>query len=147
MDRKAGAGHAGRVPVGTFHATCAGILRAHAKLVDRTSNFSIYDKSDSQRVLARTLTKSEEARINLESLRREILLNKNHDISWEEYDEYARDRKSRIVARAWRAYEEELRLADALDFDDLVLRSVEFAAQLQGHLRRLPRSLETRHCR
>jgi DNA helicase-2/ATP-dependent DNA helicase PcrA len=116
---------AGRVPVGTFHATCAGILRAHAKLVDRTSNFSIYDKSDSQRVLARTLTKSEEARINLESLRREISLNKNHDIPWEEYDAYARDRKSRIVARAWRAYEEELRLADALDFDDLVLRSVE----------------------
>lgn len=116
---------AGRIPVGTFHATCVRILRAHAKLIGRTSHFSIYDKADSLRVLARTLTQAERARVDVGTLRREISLSKNHDIPLEEYAAYARDGKSRIVARAWGDYEEELRLADALDFDDLVLRSVE----------------------
>lgn len=116
---------AGRIPVGTFHATCARILRAHSRLIGRTRHFSIYDKDDSLRVIARTVTQRERARIDVESLRKEISLSKNHDISLEEYEAYARDGKSRIVARAWREYEEELRLSDALDFDDLVLRSVE----------------------
>lgn len=116
---------ADRIPVGTFHATCARILRAHPKLIDRSGNFSIYDKNDTRRVLARTLTQREKARVDIESLRKEISLSKNHDVSLEEYQAFARDGKSRIVARAWKEYEEELRLADALDFDDLVVRSVE----------------------
>ncbi len=122
---------AGRIPVGTFHATCVRILRAHSKLIGRTSHFSIYDNDDSRRVIARTFTQRERARIDIDSLRREISLSKNHDISLEEYEAYARDGKSRIVARAWREYEEELRLADALDFDDLVLRSVELLRTYQ----------------
>jgi DNA helicase-2/ATP-dependent DNA helicase PcrA len=123
---------AGRIPVGTFHATCARILRAHARLIGRTSHFSIYDKDDSKRVLTRTLTQRERARIDLDTLRKEISLSKNHDISLEEYEAYARDGKSLIVARAWREYEEELRLADALDFDDLVLRSVDLLRTYDG---------------
>ena len=58
-------------------------------------------------------------------VRREISANKNHAVPVEQYAAVAADRTSRIVARVWSEYERELRRADALDFDDLLLRTVE----------------------
>jgi DNA helicase-2/ATP-dependent DNA helicase PcrA len=113
-----------RIPVGTIHATCAGILRAHAKLIERTPKFSIYEKDDAIRVVRRALSEPEKAKIGPGAVLREISVSKNHDISLDEYAMFASDPVSRIVARVWGAYEAELRLADALDFDDLVRLTV-----------------------
>ncbi len=120
-----GPGAAERIHAGTFHATCARILRAHPKLVGRTGEFQIYDEDDARRLLTRTMTGEEAAWIKPSVVLREISANKNHAVPVEQYGAVAADETSRIVARVWREYERELARADALDFDDLLLRTVE----------------------
>jgi DNA helicase II / ATP-dependent DNA helicase PcrA len=113
-----------RISAGTFHSMCAGVLRTHAKLIDRTAQFSIYDKDDALRVIRRRLTSAQRSLIKPVRVQREISAAKNHDISVDRYSAFACDQKSRIVARVWREYEQELRRADSLDFDDLLLCTV-----------------------
>jgi DNA helicase-2/ATP-dependent DNA helicase PcrA len=113
-----------RIHAGTFHSMCAGVLRTHAKLIGRTSQFSIYDKDEAQRVVARRLTRAEKSLVKPVKVQRQISAAKNHDVTVERYASFATDPTSRLIARVWREYEEELRRADALDFDDLLLRTV-----------------------
>ncbi len=113
-----------RIHAGTFHSMCAGLLRTHAKLIGRTAQFSIYDNDEAMRVVRRRLTPAQRSIIKPKQVLREISAAKNHDVSVDRYSSFACDQTSRIVARAWREYEEELRRADALDFDDLLLRTV-----------------------
>ena len=113
-----------RIHAGTFHSMCTRILRTHAKLIGRTSQFSIYDKDDVERLVARRLTRAEKSLVNPGTVRSQISAAKNHDVTVERYASFATDPASRLIARAWREYEEELRRADALDFDDLLLRTV-----------------------
>ena len=120
-----GAGAAERIHAGTFHATCARVLRSHPQLIGRTGQFQIYDEDEARRLVARTLTQEEAAWIKPSVVRREISANKNHAVPVEQYTAVAADKTSRIVARVWSEYERELRRADALDFDDLLLRTVE----------------------
>ena len=120
-----GAGAAERINAGTFHATCARVLRSHPSLISRTAQFQIYDEDDARRLVARTMTQEEAAWIKPSVVRREISANKNHAVSLAQYAAVAVDKTSRIVARVWGEYERELARSDALDFDDLLLRSVE----------------------
>jgi DNA helicase-2/ATP-dependent DNA helicase PcrA len=113
-----------RIHAGTFHSMCAGILRTHSALIGRTAQFSIYDKDEALRVIRRCLTPAQKSIIKPARALREISAAKNHDISVDRYSAFACDQTSRIVARVWREYEQELRRADALDFDDLLLRTV-----------------------
>ena len=113
-----------RIHIGTFHATCARLLREHPKEVERSARFSIYDRGDALRVIERTLTSADRAKLSVSDVQREISAAKNQGVSVESYDVCAVDDISRIVARAWRHYEQELRRADALDLDDLLCRAV-----------------------
>jgi DNA helicase-2/ATP-dependent DNA helicase PcrA len=54
---------AGAVTLGTFHALCARILRAHPGDSGRSARYSIYDEGDQKRVLDRYLTRADKARI------------------------------------------------------------------------------------
>jgi DNA helicase-2/ATP-dependent DNA helicase PcrA len=119
-----------RIDIGTFHATCARLLRSHPDLIDRSSHFTIYDESDALSVVNQTLRRAERARLKPKKVQREISLNKNQALSASRYASFATDEASRIVARVWQAYEEELKRADALDFDDLLVRTVDLLA---GH--------------
>lgn len=120
-----GPGAVERIHAGTVHAMCARILRNHPELIDRTAQFQIYDESDTGRLVTRLLSSDEAAWINASVVRREISTNKNHTVPLAQYAAVAVDKTSRIVARVWREYERELERADALDFDDLLLRTVE----------------------
>jgi DNA helicase-2/ATP-dependent DNA helicase PcrA len=114
-----------RINAGTFHAMCARVLRSHPTLIGRTMQFSIYDEEDAKRTIRRLLTKAEAAFITPMAALREISVNKNHEVPLDRYESLALDQTSRIVSRVWREYELELRRADALDFDDLLLRTVQ----------------------
>lgn len=114
-----------RIQAGTFHSVCARVLRSHAQLVNRTARFSIYDEDDAQRAIKRLLSKAEEAQISSAAVLKEISVNKNHAVPLSRYESLAIDQTSLIVARVWREYELELRRGDALDFDDLLLRTVQ----------------------
>ena len=115
------------IRAGTFHSVCARVLRnhAHLELVNRTARFSIYDEDDTQKAIKRLLSTAEEAQIGAAGVLKEISANKNHAVPLSRYEAVAIDQRSRIVARVWREYELELRRSDALDFDDLLLRTVE----------------------
>jgi DNA helicase-2/ATP-dependent DNA helicase PcrA len=102
-----------RIHIGTFHAACARILRGHPELVGRSARFSIYDRGDAIRVIERALSSAERAKLSISDVQREISAAKNQGVSVETYDACAVDDTSRIVARAWRHYEQELQRADA----------------------------------
>jgi DNA helicase-2/ATP-dependent DNA helicase PcrA len=118
-----------RIQIGTFHATCARVLRAYPDLIDRSARFTIYDELDGRAVIQRALTKAERARLTAKKVQREISLNKNQTLTVERYAKFAADEPSRIVARVWRVYEDELKRSDALDFDDLLIRTVDLLAR------------------
>ncbi len=120
-----------RVHVGTFHATCARILRAHPDLVGRSSRFSIYDESDARQAITKTMLKAERATLTPKEVQREISLAKNQAMNAAQFARFSTDVASRIVARVWQVYEEELRRADALDFDDLLIGTVELLSRHQ----------------
>jgi DNA helicase-2/ATP-dependent DNA helicase PcrA len=116
---------ADRMNASTFHAMCARILRAHAGLVGRTPGFTIYDDDNAARAVQRVLTQAEKASIDARSVIQEIKTSKNQAVPLARYEAFAVDDTSRIVARVWQEYEQELRRADALDFNDLLLRTVQ----------------------
>ena len=117
-----------RIHIATFHATCATVLRTHADLTDRSARFTIYDEANALAVVSRALSATERARLSPKQVQREISLNKNLALDIDRYETFANDDPSRIVARVWRFYEEELRRSDALDFDDLLLCTADLLA-------------------
>jgi ATP-dependent DNA helicase UvrD/PcrA len=123
-----------RIHIGTFHAACARILRGHPELVGRSARFSIYDRGDAIRVIERALSSAERAKLSISDVQREISAAKNQGVSVETYDACAVDDTSRIVARAWRHYEQELQRADALDLDDLLCYAVRLLSDHPGVL-------------
>jgi DNA helicase-2/ATP-dependent DNA helicase PcrA len=123
--RKLSGPAADRVQAGTFHAMCSRLLRSHAELVGRSTRFTIYDEDNQKRVFRRLVTQADAARIPLRDITAEISACKNQAITLARYAKFATDKRSRVVARVWSEYEAELRRADALDFDDLLLRTVQ----------------------
>ena len=78
LARRVGPELAGAVTLGTFHALCARILRAHPGDSGRSARYSIYDEGDSKRVLERYLTRADKARIERDEVLAAISRAKNH---------------------------------------------------------------------
>jgi DNA helicase II / ATP-dependent DNA helicase PcrA len=123
--RKLSGPAADRVQACTFHAMCSRLLRSHAQLIGRSTRFTIYDEDNQKRMFRRLVTQADAARIPLRDITAEISKCKNQAITLARYAKFATDERSRVVARVWSEYEAELRRADALDFDDLLLRTVQ----------------------
>jgi ATP-dependent DNA helicase UvrD/PcrA len=107
--------------VGTFHATCAKLLRAHGAAVGVQPNFVIYDTNDQKAVVSRVLKE-----LDLDDRRyppRAILSHiHKHKQEGRGPDEAAGTSYIDDVAlRLFRLYEERLRAANAVDFEDLIL--------------------------
>ena len=107
--------------VGTFHATCAKLLRIHGAAVGVQPNFVIYDAADQKAVVARVLRD-----LDLDDRRyppRAILAHiHKHKQEGRGPDEAASHSYVDDVAlRIFRHYEERLRAANAVDFEDLIL--------------------------
>lgn len=116
--------------VSTFHSFCARLLRREATHLGLPRNFAVYDDDDQTSAVKRALS---QLGLSAEdypprSLRAQISHAKNHGISPDEMESQAdqsRDPDRKDVAAIFRAYEETLRNAAALDFDDLLLRAVD----------------------
>jgi DNA helicase-2/ATP-dependent DNA helicase PcrA len=107
--------------VGTFHATCAKLLRIHGAAVGVQPNFVIYDAADQKAVVSRVLKD-----LDLDDRRyppRAILAHiHKHKQEGRGPDEAASHSYVDDVAlRIFRQYEERLRAANAVDFEDLIL--------------------------
>jgi len=128
-----------RVFVGTFHAFCVEVLREHGHAVGLAKQFTISDGSEQLALLRgvlRTLT-IEGAEMQPGDLQARISLLKNKLVEKEKYLEKAADEKEELVGRAWGRYEEELARTRSLDFDDLLLRTVQLLKKKDGPLEAL----------
>jgi DNA helicase-2/ATP-dependent DNA helicase PcrA len=124
-------GHAaGDVWVSTFHSFCARLLRREAQSLGLPRDFAIYDDDDQTAAVKRSLltlgltTEDYPPR----SVRSQISHAKNHGITPDEMEAQAKDMRNggrEDTAKIFRAYNDLLRKAAALDFDDLLLRAVE----------------------
>ncbi len=125
---------ASEVWVSTFHSFCARLLRREAVNAGLPRDFAIFDDDDQTAAIKRTLMQLDLPADDYppRSMRAQISHAKNHGISPEEMEAsagIARDEERKEVAKVFRAYNETLRKASALDFDDLLLRAVELLQQ------------------
>ena len=113
--------------VSTFHSACVRILRQEATRLGYSNTFSIYDSADSQRLI--TIVAKE---LNLDPKRyparqfQSIISNaKNELLSPQDYLNAASSQFEQIVADVYTIYQGRLVRANAMDFDDLILKTVE----------------------
>jgi DNA helicase-2/ATP-dependent DNA helicase PcrA len=112
--------------VSTFHSACVRILRAEHDHVGLKSTFSIYDADDSRRLMtmvARELD-LDPKRFPGRSLAAQVSNLKNELVDAEEFAAKASGSHQRTLAEAYQLYRRRLREAHALDFDDLIMRTV-----------------------
>ncbi len=116
--------------VGTFHSFCARQLRAHAKALGLPARFGICDEGDQLAAVKGALRDLHipEATLHPRAVLSRMSLAKNRMISCEQYRKAAVDDYDELVARAWQRYDERLRRAHTLDFDDLLLGLVRLLA-------------------
>ena len=111
--------------ISTFHSFCVRVLRHSIDRIGYTRDFSIYDEDDQQRtvkVCLKELGLSEQVTSPRAALGR-ISYAKNHGQSPEDIYRLAVDPESEKLASVFERYEKKLRQANALDFDDLLLKT------------------------
>lgn len=112
----------------TFHAFCARLLRRDIdKLEGYGNNFAIYDTSDAQNVVKQVLKEMnlDEKRFQPAGLCARISSAKNQLLSPVDYAKSANDFYEEKAAQIYASYQEKLRQNNALDFDDLLLLTVQ----------------------
>jgi DNA helicase-2/ATP-dependent DNA helicase PcrA len=112
--------------VSTFHSACVRILRAEAKKLGFTSTFSIYDQADAQRLMTLVCRDLDldPKRFPARSMSNQISDMKNELVDWETARDKAENVLQKQVAEVYATYQARLREANALDFDDLIMTTV-----------------------
>src|ERR1700744_4086416 len=110
----------------TFHSACVRILRREARRFGYPSNFSIYDSADPQRVMALVCRELElDARqYQPKAMAGQVSGLKNELVDYETFAARAQSVKERALAEAYREYQRRLAAAGAMDFDDLIMVTV-----------------------
>ncbi|GAA2626335.1 DNA helicase PcrA [Streptomyces vastus] len=110
----------------TFHSACVRILRRESKKLGFTSSFSIYDAADSKRLMALVCRDLDldPKRFPPKSFSAKVSNLKNELIDEEDFAAQANDGFEKTLAQAYALYQSRLREANALDFDDLIMTTV-----------------------
>ncbi|MFA7324296.1 MAG: DNA helicase PcrA [Candidatus Nanopelagicales bacterium] len=108
--------------VSTFHSACVRILRAESKRLGISSSFTIYDQSDSLRLMTMVIRDLDldPKRFAPRSFLAQVSNLKNELIDEETYAARAGNQMEETLASAYREYQSRLRRASAFDFDDLI---------------------------
>ena len=115
--------------ISTFHSMCVRILRQDIASLDSrfNSNFSIYSDTESTKVVKTLLA---EENISDDKLTKNILFHlsnmKNNNVQFEKYkQEISYDRNAQLICKVMAAYQQKLVENNALDFDDLLMKTYE----------------------
>jgi DNA helicase-2/ATP-dependent DNA helicase PcrA len=112
--------------VSTFHSFCVSVLRRHIDHLGYTRDFSIYDEDDQQRLMKTCLQETGLAEmLTPRSVLAQISYAKNRGLTPEEMYAQAKTEPTERIATLFSLYEDKLRRANALDFDDLLLKTEE----------------------
>jgi len=112
----------------TFHSTCAKILRRFGESIGYSNHFTIYDTDDSKRVMkeAQRLLNINDKMLSHKVILNEISRAKDMLITPEQYLENAGgDVRKKAIGEAYKTYQKLLKNADAMDFDDMIVKTVE----------------------
>ncbi len=112
--------------VGTFHSFCARLLRIDGKFAGLPSGYLIYDSDDSLSLVKRIM---KDMNINPKSFRPSSILGaissaKGELLEAHEYVQFAKGYFGETAARVYREYQKELERMGAVDFDDLLMKTV-----------------------
>ncbi len=112
--------------VSTFHSACVRLLRVEAKRLGLTSSFSIYDAADSQRLMALVCRDLDldPKRYPPRSFTAQVSNLKNELVDHETFAGRTQGHVEQVLAEAYALYQRRLREANALDFDDLIMTTV-----------------------
>ena len=119
---------ADQIWVSTFHSACMRILRRHIDRLGFDNGFTIYD-TDDQKVMIKTICKQ----LNIDpklykerDIMRAISSAKDKLVSVREYElEAIGDYNKAVYAKVYREYQEAMQKNNALDFDDIIVKTVE----------------------
>lgn len=112
--------------VGTFHSFCAKVLRLDGRYIGIPINFVIYDDTDQKDAVKQIM---EKLNISTDQYNPNSMLNgiseaKNQMLTPSEYKNFVRGEWQEIVAKIYDEYEKMLQEIGALDFDDLLIKTV-----------------------
>lgn len=109
--------------VSTFHSMCVRMIRANAQLLGFNENFTIYDDSDSKRLVTSIMVEQDidPKRFPVNAIRNRISQAKNELIVAADFADRAVDPIGKQAARVYVRLQERLKAANAFDFDDLLL--------------------------
>jgi DNA helicase-2/ATP-dependent DNA helicase PcrA len=116
-----------RMWVMTFHAACGRILRREAPRLNYRSNFTIYDQADQVRVVKAIVEEEgwDPKRFVPRGIHAQISNAKNQLVGPEEYEQRVGSFYEQTVAAVYKRYQSRLLASNAMDFDDLIMRTVE----------------------
>jgi DNA helicase-2/ATP-dependent DNA helicase PcrA len=113
--------------LGTFHSICVKILRREIESLDYSKDFTIFDSDDSLRAIKKSMKELalDEKKYNARAVRSYISGAKGELMNAKQYAAFAFDHFQEIVSQVYFKYEKMLKVHNALDFDDLIFRTVE----------------------
>jgi len=122
--------------MGTFHAMCLRILRRHAEVINYKSDFTIYDVADQNTVVKNSMKQLDidTKRLNPKHVRNVISMAKNEMIGPKRFEEInGGNFKFEQYIRIYHLYQKTLKNNNAMDFDDLINKTIEIL-QLDGEV-------------
>lgn len=116
--------------VSTFHSTCVRILRRDIDKIDYSRDFSIYDTDDQEKMMKEVFKRLNfsimDKTFSIKMALAEISKQKEELVSWEDYEKKTdKDIRKVRFAKAYRIYQKLLKENNALDFDDLIYKTVQ----------------------
>ncbi|HKN47455.1 MAG TPA: UvrD-helicase domain-containing protein, partial [Candidatus Polarisedimenticolia bacterium] len=145
VDRLVGADHGG-ARVSTFHSFCLRLLRRHASRLGYGEGFLVYDDADQTALLKEVLAELQIDDVSYPPrlFRHRISDAKSRGLDPQAFERQAEGFQDGMIARAYTLYQEKLRACDAMDFDDLIGRTLDLlgshkdlASEISGRVRYL----------
>lgn len=123
---------------GTFHSICAKILRKEIEVLGFRRSFVIYDEDDSLNAIKHAMDSLaiDKKQYNPRTIKNFISGAKNELITPSQYQKYAHGYFGEIVQKVYVQYQKDLKNANALDFDDLIMKTVELFQKFPEVLKR-----------
>lgn len=124
--------------VSTFHSLGVQIIKENAELLKLPRHFNIFDKADSKKAMKEALnTLGLDPKEHLDKVAHIISKEKSRGININEYlEKGSYDQTSELVKKVWSKYEDTLKKEGALDFDDLLLKTLKLLEKYPDILER-----------
>lgn len=126
LEKKVGEG-AADIWAGTFHSICVRLLRRFGESIGLSSGFTIYDSDDTKKLIINIIRdlRLDDKMYQPRTVQNVISRAKDALKTPDEFESEAKDFREREIAKIYREYQSRLTEANSVDFDDIIMRTVE----------------------